>query len=138
MLQENPCLHCRACCAHYRVSFYWGEADEAQGGTVPLEMTEELPPFRRCMRGTNRRQPRCIALQGEVGRAVYCTIYDRRPTPCREFGLTWENGIPQIDGDELERCNAARAAWHLPPLFEILPRPGIPRLVLPDRLAGRS
>ena len=116
MVDRNPCLHCGACCAHYRVSFYWGEADEAQGGTVPLGLTEELPPFRRCMKGTNRREPRCIALQGEIGRAVRCTIYARRPTPCREFGITWEKGTFHASAAELERCNQARAAWGLPPL----------------------
>ncbi|MEG6657786.1 YkgJ family cysteine cluster protein, partial [Pseudomonas aeruginosa] len=25
MSTDNPCLTCGACCAHFRVSFYWGE-----------------------------------------------------------------------------------------------------------------
>ncbi len=116
MVRENPCLDCGACCASYRVSFYWREADEAQGGLVPLELTEDLTPLRRCMKGTNQKRPRCIALEGEVGVRVRCTIYERRPTPCREFGVTWENGALRASEGELARCSAARAAWGLLPL----------------------
>jgi Fe-S-cluster containining protein len=35
---------------------------------------------------------------------VFCTIYEFRPTPCREFTV----------GDD--RCTQARAAYGLPPL----------------------
>jgi Fe-S-cluster containining protein len=31
------------------------------------------------MRGTDDGPPRCIALAGEIGGEVRCTIYDRRP-----------------------------------------------------------
>ena len=27
----HPCLTCGACCAHFRVSFHWSEADPDQG-----------------------------------------------------------------------------------------------------------
>lgn len=114
--RENPCLHCGACCAYYRVSFYWAEADKDQGGVVPLELTEELTGFRRCMQGTNQKQPWCLALKGEIGGTVRCTIYLRRPTPCREYGVKWEHGILRASPDELERCNQARAAWGMPSL----------------------
>ena len=26
--EPNPCIECGACCAYYRASFYWAEADE--------------------------------------------------------------------------------------------------------------
>ncbi|HOG48771.1 MAG TPA: YkgJ family cysteine cluster protein [Anaerolineae bacterium] len=123
---ENPCLRCGACCAHYRVSFYWAEADEAQGGAVPPALTEELPPFRLCMQGTNCRQPRCAALLGEVGREVRCAIYAGRPSPCREFGVIWRDGVLRSGPEELARCNAARAAWGLPPLTIGPARPDAP------------
>lgn len=126
MLRENPCLRCGACCARFRVSFYWGEADEAQGGTVPPEMTEPLTPFRLCMVGTNRRHPRCVALRGEIGRRVYCAIYARRPSPCREFGVEWDGGRLRWEAEDLARCNAARAAWGLPPLSVEPAQPGAP------------
>lgn len=118
---ENPCLHCGACCACYRVSFYWGEAEPCLGGKVPVELTEDLTDFRRCMRGTNQRRPRCIALKGELGKSVKCAIYTRRPTVCRLAGVTYKRGVLRTNAEELERCNRARAAWGLPPLS--LPAP---------------
>ncbi|SXC75106.1 putative ferredoxin [Klebsiella quasipneumoniae] len=63
MSEINPCMTCGACCAYFRVSFYWAEADDA-GGLVPSALTEPLTPFLRCMSGTNQRQGRCAALSG--------------------------------------------------------------------------
>ncbi|MDK7055560.1 YkgJ family cysteine cluster protein, partial [Escherichia coli] len=83
MSEINPCMTCGACCAYFRVSFYWAEADDA-GGLVPSALTEPLTPFLRCMSGTNQRQSRCAALSGDIGDAVHCTIYENRPSPCRE------------------------------------------------------
>jgi Fe-S-cluster containining protein len=113
---ENPCLHCGACCVHYRVSFYWGEADPSSGGKVPPQLTEELTEFRRCMRGTNQNHPRCIALKGEVGKTVSCSIYSIRPSTCRQSGLTYKAGVLHISPEELERCTQARASSGLSPL----------------------
>ena len=113
---DNPCLTCGACCTTFRVSFYWGEAAREMGGTVPPEMTEEFTAFRRCMKGTNQKQPRCIALSGDVGRFVSCTIYDNRPSPCRQFGITFHNGTWYTDVADLMRCNEARAIRGLSPL----------------------
>lgn len=110
MPAEDLCLTCGACCATFRVSFYWGEAEEALGGVVPLELTEKLNDFRRVMRGTNAPRPRCIALEGEVGHCVSCTIYPHRPTPCRDFPVSWSHG--EIN----EECDKARSAWGLPPI----------------------
>lgn len=28
----NPCLDCGICCTHFRISFYWAEADDTPGG----------------------------------------------------------------------------------------------------------
>lgn len=106
----NPCLSCGACCAHYRVAFYWTEADDALGGTVPAALTRRLSLHARCMLGTDRPAPRCVALAGEIGRAVECTIYAQRPTPCREFAASGEGGVRNA------QCDKARAAWGLPPL----------------------
>lgn len=113
---NNPCRSCGACCAYYRVSFYWGEIDEAPGGYVPTEMTKPEPPFHHVMRGTDRNPPRCVALEGEVGHSVRCAIYERRPSPCRDFGVHWEHGRIWMDEEALRRCNQARMAWGLPPL----------------------
>jgi Fe-S-cluster containining protein len=97
----SPCLRCGACCAAFRVSFYWAEAEERG---LPPELTERVNGHLLCMRGTWATRPRCIALQGEVGRTVHCSAYDHRPGPCREVQ----------PGDE--RCARARARNGLPPL----------------------
>ena len=100
---DSPCLSCGACCATFRVSFYWGET-ASDSYAVPLDLTEQLTPWHACMRGTNNRPPRCVALGGIVGEQVSCAIYPNRPSPCREF----EAGEP--------RCNEARARIGLPPV----------------------
>lgn len=103
----HPCLSCGACCATFRVSFYWGET-ASDSYAVPLELTEQLTPFHATMRGTNQQPPRCVALSGTVGQQVSCSCYERRPSPCRDFAA----------GDA--RCQQARARHGLPPLAESL------------------
>ncbi|MDH5484426.1 MAG: YkgJ family cysteine cluster protein [Gammaproteobacteria bacterium] len=82
---NNPCIICGACCVSFRVSFYWGETTTVQVGGVPDELTEKINNHRVAMRGTNQKNPRCIALDGEISQLVSCSIYDNRPSPCREF-----------------------------------------------------
>jgi uncharacterized protein len=110
-MEPNPCLTCGACCAFFRASFYWAEADDASEGGVPVELTEKLNDFRRIMRGTSGEKPRCIALQGIIGARVHCTIYERRSSVCRDFPASWTENEPN------ERCDRARAAWGLAPLL---------------------
>jgi Fe-S-cluster containining protein len=100
---DNPCLDCGACCATYRVSFYWAEAD-ALG--LPAQWTQRLSPFLACMAGTSNHPPRCSALLGEVGIAAACRIYQQRPLPCREVAVG------------SDQCRRARARHHLPELPE--------------------
>jgi hypothetical protein len=106
----NPCLTCGACCAAFRVSFYWSEAGPEAGGLTPAELSVKLTPHHAAMRGTDKTPPRCVALEGEVGQRVRCAIYSLRPSPCREFRASWANG------EHSERCDLARAAHGLPPL----------------------
>ena len=123
MAQANPCLSCGACCAHFRASFYWAEADDATPDGVPVELTEQLTPQLRVMKGTNQPGPRCCALLGDIGNTVRCTIHPRRSSVCREFVPSWE------DGQHNPRCDSARARWNLPPLTPedwIDPTPTIP------------
>ncbi len=99
---SSPCLACGACCAAFRVAFYWAEP-------VPAALTERLDPHRAVMRGTRADPVRCVALEGTVGQATRCAIYDDRPSPCRELApSTPQAGNPQ--------CDAARARYGLPPL----------------------
>lgn len=112
MGDTSPCLSCGACCAFFRVSFYWAELASA-GGQVPDSHADPLPPHRAVMRGTHSATPRCAALQGRVGEAVCCSIYENRPSPCREFTSSVEvpGGAPD--------CERARRAVGLPPLVVI-------------------
>lgn len=89
---DNPCLTCGACCMSYRVSFYW--ADAAARG-LPDSLTEQLDPFHACMAGTNAARPRCVALHGEPGGTVSCSVYEQRPHACREV---------QVGDDKCERA----------------------------------
>lgn len=106
----NPCLGCGACCAFFRASFYWAEAEDGTPGGVPVELTENLNSVMRIMKGTGVHPPRCIALHGEIGSDVFCTVHSVRPTVCREFPASY------IDGVRNERCDQARLAYGLRPL----------------------
>ena len=64
----------------------------------------------RAMKGSFGEKPRCVALKGEIGKEVACSIYDLRSSVCREFPVAWEQGIPN------ERCDRARVAHGLEPL----------------------
>lgn len=107
----HPCLRCGACCAYFRVAFYWGEMASAQPGGVPDELTERRDPLRVAMRGTQQSNPRCIALQGTVTQDAHCGIYARRPSPCRDLSPAWEHGDPS------PQCDRARIAHGLTPLL---------------------
>jgi Fe-S-cluster containining protein len=97
----DVCQRCGACCAHFRVSFYWAEAVERG---LPDTAVEQVTPLLACMGGTNQPQPRCHALEGQVGDRVSCRLYDQRPSPCRELQ----------PGED--KCNRARARRGLPPI----------------------
>ncbi len=122
MWQENPCIKCGACCAYFRVSFYWGETTESVEGTIPTDLSQDITPFYKCMKGTDQKHPFCIALQGEVGMQVQCNIYELRSSACRDFGIHWDHGFIDADSEEINRCNKARAVWGLPKLEISIPR----------------
>ena len=104
--ESDVCQSCGACCAHFRVSFYWAEA-ESRG--LPERLIQALTPFMACLAGTQSKTPRCDALAGTVGEQVTCTVYEQRPEPCREVQ----------PGDE--KCLRARARHQLGPLPEGVP-----------------
>jgi hypothetical protein len=101
---DNVCIKCGACCATYRVSFYWAEVE-----TTGLDdtFTEQLNAWYSCMRGTNSASPYCIALQGKLGEQVACAVYKRRLSPCRELQA----------GDD--KCLRARAKHGLSELVDV-------------------
>ena len=108
----NPCVNCGACCAHFRVQFYWREANpEDSPHPVPQNLVEDLTPTFRCMKGTaDKHHPQCAALKGRIGKDGKCSIYELRPTPCRAFEASFENGRRN------SRCDEARRAHGLKPL----------------------
>ena len=101
------CQSCGACCASFRVDFHPAELAGgafvwAQG--VPPEMTVPVTANIVRMLGTDAAAPRCVALAGEIGQCVSCTIYEARPSPCREFDV------------EHAACNQARQRFGLLPV----------------------
>ena len=102
--QSSICQQCGACCAYFRVSFYWAEARERG---LPDSLIERVNAHVACMAGTGGPAPRCAALHGEIGKAVACGVYSLRPAPCRELE----------PGDE--KCNKARARYGLEPLIGV-------------------
>ena len=108
---EDLCLTCGACCAAFRVSFYWAESDEAVADSVPADMTCQVAPLLCAMKGTDQPHSRCTALQGDVGTRVWCAIYERRPSVCREVVPSGQTGSANI------WCDRARAIYGLPPFM---------------------
>jgi uncharacterized protein len=81
------CQTCGACCAYFRVSFYWAETDAHPQGSVPKAMTKSISPYHVAMQGTTIKPPRCVALDGNIGESVGCSIYEKRSSTCREFEM---------------------------------------------------
>jgi len=104
----HPCLSCGACCASFRVGFHWLETSGADA--VPAELVTAVDPNRVAMLGTDQPQPHCVALVGTPGSAVRCSIYARRPSPCRDLRAAFEDGLPS------DQCDRARARYGLLPL----------------------
>lgn len=106
----HPCLSCGACCATFRVSLHWSEAEPALGGRVPSALTEPVRVHELAMRGTSQAQPRCIALDADIGRRSRCTIHAQRPSTCAAVAASWESG------EASAQCDRARGAHGLPVL----------------------
>ena len=104
---SHPCLTCGACCAFFRVSFHWSEAEPALDGRVPIELTEPLRAHERVMRGTSQAQPRCIALDADIGRYSRCSIHPVRPSACAAVPASLEFGARSA------QCDKARIAHGL-------------------------
>ena len=74
---SNPCQNCGACCSY---SSNWPRftiEDDATLDLIPAEFVNDRLSGMRC------NGERCSALNGEVGKATACGIYDVRPEVCR-------------------------------------------------------
>lgn len=107
----HPCLSCGACCAYFRVSFRTEETLKGGPWQVPLPLVEEGSHSWSSMKGTtHKHRPACVALTGTIGKDAHCTIYEKRPSPCRNFMASYEDGIHH------PRCDEARRRHGLKPL----------------------
>ncbi len=111
-LPINACEKCGACCAFFPVNFPDTEITDLIKGTLLTEMSIPAGHLLRVMKGTECRSPRCVALEGEVGRRVRCLIYTGRPSTCHNFKRSWENDI----GNTL--CDRARAVYGMQPFSQ--------------------
>jgi Fe-S-cluster containining protein len=102
----SPCLSCGACCAKFRITYYWDEK-------VTEGYFHETSPMYRSLKSEkdSEGRPRCNALTGTIGTAVACGIYENRPSPCRDFKHSFEDGGPRE-----ERCDQARIGAGMLPL----------------------
>lgn len=101
----DPCSDCGHCCAYFRISFPWIETSVYHPNAVPISLVSALNPQRVCMKGTESGNGRCVALS-DSGR---CTIYEKRPSVCREFRI-WD-----AQGDVNPDCSKVRQAHGLQP-----------------------
>ncbi|QEY15250.1 YkgJ family cysteine cluster protein [Cellvibrio sp. KY-GH-1] len=106
MESDSQFLTRGACCAAFRVSFYWSEYQSA-GGTIPGNLTLQVTPYHACMKGTEKSPVHCVALIGTRGERVSCSIYENRSSTCREFDMFNE------DGNENEACSRVQAIYGL-------------------------
>ena len=60
-------MTCGACCAFFRVSFYWAEGDDANG-TVPASLTEQYPLFTDAWVALTRKTPDVLPLQEHLAK----------------------------------------------------------------------
>ncbi|MGE0766946.1 MAG: YkgJ family cysteine cluster protein [Hyphomicrobiaceae bacterium] len=94
----SPCQTCGACCA-YSADWprFWTDTDDAIARIPAAFVADD-----GCGMGCDG--DRCRALQGIVGIATSCTIYDRRPEVCRACE----------PGDDA--CSMARERYGLAPI----------------------
>jgi Fe-S-cluster containining protein len=111
-MEVHPCQKCGACCAYFRVNFYWREAEPTDTQkAVPQGLWVEASDNLRCMKGTDQKHnPKCVALKGRIGKFVACSIYTHRSSTCKKFEASYENNTHQ------PRCDEARAKHGLRPL----------------------
>jgi Fe-S-cluster containining protein len=105
---NNPCFECGQCCQSLRVSFYHGEVLHHDGeqviGMVPPEFVTQLTPHMVCMKGTEAGKKPCVALGFDDELGYRCSIYEQRPSPCREFNVLNDDGSLNPQCDKLRKA----------------------------------
>lgn len=110
---KNYCLDCGACCMYFKVWFPKEESSEF-GGQVPQEYVEKYDKNNMNMIGRGKFKDKvfCKSLTGEIGKEVFCTIYENRPSVCRAFEVISQDGVQN------SRCAKARKEAGLEPWLE--------------------
>ena len=103
----DPCSNCGVCCSHFRISFHWLET-ASDSFNVPTEMTSKINDHLVCMKGTEAGGKPCIALNQE-GR---CSIYNNRPSACRDYKVWDEQGEPNQACQKLREKNGIPLLKH--------------------------
>ncbi|THB76439.1 MAG: YkgJ family cysteine cluster protein [Desulfobacteraceae bacterium] len=109
---KSQCQTCGACCAFYRVIFPSCEISNPKTFSVPINMTQQYDLSQSIMKGTESETPRCMALIGNVGFNVSCSIYHNRSSTCRKFEQSWKKNL----GNRL--CDKARSVYGLQPFSQ--------------------
>lgn len=102
-MSTNPCFECGQCCQHFRVSFYHAEIAGNGTGIVPAELTSKINAHMACMKGTEQGNGACVALRHTEEAGWRCSIYEERPSPCREFNILNEDGTINAKCQELQQ-----------------------------------
>jgi uncharacterized protein len=99
---------------------------ELESLKVPKDVTEKIDTTTRVMMGTNQPKPRCVALAGRIGVEVGCSIYNQRPTCCREFVPSYENGKRNPRCDQARKGKGLKALSPSDWLIYPSPEPELP------------
>lgn len=75
--KDSPCTSCGACCAYSHDWPEFCEEDDLEG--IPESMCDCESGRMKCI------GDRCVALVGEIGVAVGCSVYASRPGVCKAF-----------------------------------------------------
>lgn len=98
---EFDCQACGACCATFDVWLMEGDRDRFERSARLLPLTVIHRPGTAAgewrFMARDAKTGHCLALQGPLGHCR-CTIYDDRPTLCREFEAGSEDCL------EARRC----------------------------------
>ena len=62
-----------------------------------------ISPHLVCMKGTEQGGHHCIALEYAPQTGYRCSIYENRPSPCREFNPRNEDGSANLKCNELRQ-----------------------------------
>ncbi len=100
---QDFCRACGACCAYSVTWPRFSTESDAELDRIPANLVAANQSGMRCVGA------RCAALEGAVGVAASCTIYEIRPVVCRAC----------VMGDD--ECQTARAAYGLAPVDIIVP-----------------